>query len=75
MLACGATDGRELAVPGRALAGMHPAMEYLSWANRVQEGDLLESPVCAQGKDVVIVGGGDTGADCWGPRTGSGPGR
>ena len=66
VLACGATDGRELAVPGRALAGVHPAMEYLSWANRVQEGDLLESPVCAQGKDVVIVGGGDTGTDCLG---------
>ena len=66
VLACGATDGRELAVPGRALAGVHPAMEYLSWANRVQEGDVAESPVCAQGKDVVIVGGGDTGADCLG---------
>jgi glutamate synthase (NADPH) small chain len=66
VLACGATDGRELAVPGRALAGVHPAMEYLRWANRVQEGDLLESPVCAEGKDVVIVGGGDTGTDCLG---------
>ena len=66
VLACGATDGRELAVPGRELLGVHPAMEYLSWANRVQEGDVAESPVCAEGKDVVIVGGGDTGTDCLG---------
>ena len=66
VLACGATDCRGLPVPGRALAGVHPAMEYLTWANRVQEGDVAESPVSAEGKDVVIVGGGDTGTDCLG---------
>jgi glutamate synthase (NADPH) small chain len=41
-------------------------MEYLPWANRVQEGDLAEAPITAQGKRVVIIGGGDTGADCLG---------
>jgi glutamate synthase (NADPH/NADH) small chain len=66
VLACGATAHRELPVPGRDLSGVHPAMEYLTWANRVQEGDVVESPVCAEGKDVVIIGGGDTGADCLG---------
>jgi glutamate synthase (NADPH/NADH) small chain len=66
VLACGATDRRELPVPGCDLIGVHPAMEYLTWANRVQEGDVPESPVSAEGKDVVIVGGGDTGADCLG---------
>jgi glutamate synthase (NADPH/NADH) small chain len=66
VLACGAAAHRELPVPGRDLVGVHPAMEYLTWANRVQEGDVIESPVCAEGKDVVIIGGGDTGADCLG---------
>jgi glutamate synthase (NADPH/NADH) small chain len=66
VLACGATARRELPVPGRDLIGVHPAMEYLTWANRVQEGDVPESPVSAEGKDVVIIGGGDTGADCLG---------
>ncbi|MEU1543259.1 glutamate synthase subunit beta [Actinacidiphila glaucinigra] len=66
LLAVGATAWRELRVPGRELAGIHQAMEYLPLANRVQEGDLTESPVSAEGKDVVIVGGGDTGADCLG---------
>lgn len=66
LLAVGATAWRELPVPGRELAGIHQAMEYLPLANRVQEGDLTESPVSAEGKDVVIVGGGDTGADCLG---------
>ncbi len=65
-MACGATKHRELPVPGRALSGVHPAMEYLTWANRVQEGDVAESPVSANGKDVVIIGGGDTGTDCLG---------
>jgi len=66
LLACGATMRRELPVPGRALTGVHPAMEYLTWANRVQEGDVAESPISAEGKDVVIIGGGDTGTDCLG---------
>jgi glutamate synthase (NADPH/NADH) small chain len=66
VLACGATACRELRVPGRELDGVHPAMEYLTWANRVQEGDLKVSPITAEGRDVAIVGGGDTGTDCLG---------
>ncbi|OSC61177.1 glutamate synthase, partial [Streptomyces sp. 4F] len=66
VIATGATAWRELAVPGRELAGVHQAMEYLPLANRVCEGDLERSPLSAAGKHVVIVGGGDTGADCLG---------
>jgi glutamate synthase (NADPH/NADH) small chain len=68
VLAGGATAWRDLPVPGRELAGIHQAMEYLPWANRAQEGDLPadEVPISAHGKRVVIIGGGDTGADCLG---------
>ncbi len=66
VLACGATAWRDLPVPGRELAGIHQAMEYLPHANRVQEGDLDTPPITAEGKHVVIIGGGDTGADCLG---------
>ncbi|MGQ0631913.1 MAG: glutamate synthase subunit beta [Sporichthyaceae bacterium] len=66
VLAMGATDARDLPVPGRELAGIHQAMEYLPWGNKVCEGDLEESPITAKGKHVVIIGGGDTGADCLG---------
>ena len=66
VLAVGATQARDLAVPGRELRGIHQAMEYLPLANRVQEGDLDISPIDAAGKHVVIIGGGDTGADCLG---------
>jgi glutamate synthase (NADPH/NADH) small chain len=66
VLACGATAWRDLPVPGRELAGIYQAMEFLPWANRVQEGDLPETPISAAGKHVVIIGGGDTGADCLG---------
>ncbi|MEU9239889.1 glutamate synthase subunit beta [Streptomyces sp. NPDC048385] len=66
VIATGATAWRELSVPGRELDGIHQAMEYLPLANRVCEGDLAESPMSAAGKHVVIVGGGDTGADCLG---------
>ncbi|MER6345658.1 glutamate synthase subunit beta [Streptomyces sp. NPDC001595] len=66
VIATGATAWRELPVPGRELAGVHQAMEYLPLANRVCEGDLETSPLSAAGKHVVIVGGGDTGADCLG---------
>ncbi|HZU72853.1 MAG TPA: glutamate synthase subunit beta [Acidimicrobiales bacterium] len=66
VLAGGSTVPRDLPVPGRHLAGVHQAMEYLPWANRVQEGDLAEPPITAEGKRVVIIGGGDTGADCLG---------
>src|SRR5579884_3630285 len=66
VLAGGATQWRDLPIPGRDLAGIHQAMEYLPWGNRVQEGDITEAPITAHGKRVVIIGGGDTGADCLG---------
>ena len=66
VLACGATAWRDLPVPGRELAGIHQAMEYLPPSNRVQQGDLEAPPISAAGKHVVIIGGGDTGADCLG---------
>ena len=66
VLACGATAWRDLDVPGRELRGVHQAMEYLPMANKVQEGDNSEPAINAHGKNVVIIGGGDTGADCLG---------
>jgi glutamate synthase (NADPH/NADH) small chain len=66
VLATGALRPRELDVPGRDLAGVHQAMDYLPQANRVRTGDLAAAPVDAAGKHVVIIGGGDTAADCLG---------
>ena len=68
VLAGGATQWRDLPIPGRELDGIHQAMEYLPWANKAQEGDLdpVDVPISAEGKRVVIIGGGDTGADCLG---------
>jgi glutamate synthase (NADPH/NADH) small chain len=66
VLACGSTIARDLPVPGRELRGIHQAMEYLPFANKVQQGDIAETPIDAIGKHVVIIGGGDTGADCLG---------
>ena len=66
VLAGGATVPRDLPAAGRALHGIHPAMDYLKPSNRVQEGALSQSPITADGKHVVIIGGGDTGADCLG---------
>jgi glutamate synthase (NADPH/NADH) small chain len=66
VLAGGATAWRDLPIPGRELGGIYQAMEYLPYGNRVQEGDLEEPPITAAGKRVVIIGGGDTGADCLG---------
>ena len=66
VLACGATQARDLPISGRDLTGIHQAMEFLPLANRVQEGALEESPISAEGKHVIIIGGGDTGADCLG---------
>ncbi|MCH8298411.1 MAG: glutamate synthase subunit beta [Chloroflexi bacterium] len=67
-LACGSTQARELDVPGRDLEGVHQAMEYLSQQNRVQSGEQIsdDERINAEGKRVVILGGGDTGADCLG---------
>src|ERR1019366_7449469 len=64
VLAGGATLSRELPIPGRELTGINQAMEYLPPSNRVQQGDLSVSPISASGKRVIIIGGGDTGADC-----------
>jgi glutamate synthase (NADPH) small chain len=71
VLAGGATAWRDLPIPGRELDGIHQAMEFLPWSNRVQEGDDVlgadgEPPITAKGKKVIIIGGGDTGADCLG---------
>jgi glutamate synthase (NADPH) small chain len=66
VIAVGATQWRDLPVPGRELAGVHQAMEYLPLSNRVTEGDSQLSPIDVNGRHVVIIGGGDTGADCLG---------
>ncbi len=66
VIAVGATVPRDLNVPGRELEGIYQEMEFLPFANRVQEGDFSQSPLDVAGKNVVILGGGDTGADCLG---------
>ncbi len=71
VLAGGATDWRDLPIPGRDFGGIHQAMEYLPWANKATHGDPVldvdgQPPITAKGKRVVIIGGGDTGADCLG---------
>ena len=67
VLAGGATVPRGLPVPGAGLDGIHQAMEYLPLANRAVAGDGPADPaISARGRDVVIIGGGDTGADCLG---------
>ena len=64
----GSTQARELDIPGREFQGIHPAMEYLTQQNRVIAGEHLDCDgrITAEGKRVVILGGGDTGADCLG---------
>ncbi|WP_026928072.1 glutamate synthase subunit beta [Granulicoccus phenolivorans] len=69
VLAIGSTIRRDLPVPGRELRGIHQAMEYLPQANRAALGEAVEFQITAEGKDVVIIGGGDTGADCLGTAT------
>ncbi|WP_134730449.1 glutamate synthase subunit beta [Amycolatopsis nivea] len=66
VLAGGATAWRDLPIEGRSAEGIHQAMEFLPPANRVAAGELEESPYSAKGLDVVVIGGGDTGADCVG---------
>ena len=68
VLAVGATQARDLPIPGRDALGVYQAMEYLPSANRGAYGDYepSESPIHAEGKHVIIIGGGDTGADCLG---------
>jgi glutamate synthase (NADPH/NADH) small chain len=66
VLAVGSTVARDLPSPGRELNGIHQAMEFLPQANRVALGDEVEDQIVATDKHVVIIGGGDTGADCLG---------
>jgi glutamate synthase (NADPH/NADH) small chain len=67
VLAVGSTNWRDLSVPGRELKGIYQAMEFLPWGNKQGLGELTsEPPINAHGKHVVILGGGDTGADCLG---------
>ena len=67
-LTCGSTEARDLPAPGRQLAGVHFAMEYLTQQNRLIAGQTVDPSerISAEGKRVVILGGGDTGADCLG---------
>jgi glutamate synthase (NADPH/NADH) small chain len=66
LLAGGAEQPRDLPVPGRKLKGIHFAMEFLPQQNRRGAGDQVPNQILATGKHVVIIGGGDTGADCLG---------
>ncbi len=66
LLTGGAESPRNLPVPGRELKGIHFAMEYLPQQNRRGAGDVVDGQILATGKRVVIIGGGDTGADCLG---------
>ena len=66
VLAIGTPDARNLAIPGRELNGIHFALEFLQGQNRVNSGEITSLPVSAAGKDVLIIGGGDTGSDCAG---------
>ena len=67
VLAGGSTVPRDLDVPGRELTGIYPAMDYLPFANRVQQGDIDAPPISAEpARTSIILGGGDTGADCLG---------
>ena len=66
IVATGALVPRELSIPGRDLPGVHLAMDYLVQQNRVGAGDRVDDQLTADGKHVVVLGGGDTGADCIG---------
>jgi glutamate synthase (NADPH/NADH) small chain len=66
LLAGGAELPRDLPVPGRELKGVHFAMEFLPQQNQVDAGDKLNNQIMANGKHVVVIGGGDTGSDCVG---------
>ncbi len=70
ILCIGATTGRDLPVPGRDLSGVHLAMKFLPQQNKIDAGDDLSASgivqISATGKDVIVIGGGDTGSDCIG---------
>jgi len=64
LLSGGSTLGRDLPIPGRELAGVHYAMEFLPQQNKRNAGDEVPAQISAAGKDVIVIGGGDTGSDC-----------
>ena len=66
VLAVGSTQWRDLSIKGRELKGIYQAMEFLPWGNKQALGEIEEPPINVAGKHVVILGGGDTGADCLG---------
>ena len=66
LLTGGATHARDLPIPGRELKGVHFAMEFLPQQNKVNQGDAIPTRSSATGKDVIVIGGGDTGSDCTG---------
>ncbi|MBM3373648.1 MAG: glutamate synthase subunit beta [Betaproteobacteria bacterium] len=66
VMAGGAEQPRDLPVPGRELAGVHFAMEFLPQQNKVVAGDAVANQIKATGKHVIVIGGGDTGSDCVG---------
>jgi glutamate synthase (NADPH) small chain len=66
LLTGGSEQSRDLNVPGRDLAGIHFAMEFLPQQNKVNAGDKLKDQLRADGKHVIVIGGGDTGSDCVG---------
>ncbi len=66
LLTGGATQGRDLPIPGRELKGIYYAMEFLPQQNKVNQGDNIPDQIKATGKHVVVIGGGDTGSDCTG---------
>jgi glutamate synthase (NADPH/NADH) small chain len=69
LLTGGSEQSRDLPAPGRDLAGIHFAMEFLPLQNKVNAGDKLKDQLRADGKHVVVIGGGDTGSDCVGTST------
>jgi len=66
LLAGGSEQSRDLPVPGRELAGVHFAMEFLPMQNRINAGGKVKEQIMATGKNVIVIGGGDTGSDCVG---------
>ncbi|MBL8484106.1 MAG: glutamate synthase subunit beta [Rhodocyclaceae bacterium] len=66
VLAGGAEQPRDLPVPGREFDGIHYAMQFLPLQNKVNAGDTVEGQIMATGKNVIVIGGGDTGSDCVG---------
>ena len=66
VLACGSESPRDLPIPGRDLKGVYFAMQYLTQQNKINAGDSIQEQILATNKDVIVIGGGDTGSDCIG---------